>query len=232
MKATVVSFDCAQTLMAVDWQPAALMASCAQVAGIDCSDADAATYDRLLRARWFEFKALNLQRDSTKTDYFWKQLTFAWARECSFPSGCVDRILEIAEEKLFGSDSTVFQIYDDVIPCLEKLKLAGVRMAVTSNWDISLHKALRCFGLVDYFEVVIASMEEGVEKPDPRIFEILLDRLKVDAKDVMHVGDNPIDDYRGAKSVGIRGLIIDRDNRTDGNVYLRSLLELPNRIGL
>jgi putative hydrolase of the HAD superfamily len=228
-----VTFDCAQTLVAVDWRPAVLAVECAHEVGLIFDHIAAAeAYDRLLRARWPAFRELNLTRDEKVVDAFWRRLTLDWSEACGLPTVKVADIVAVSEERLFGSASTVFTLFDDVVPCLERLKKAGLRLGVVSNWDISLHKTLRAFGLSPYFDVVVASMEEGVEKPDPRIFAIALERMGVDPSETVHVGDNPLDDLSGARGAGIKGYVIDRANPMTANVYLSTLLDLPERLGL
>ena len=233
MKPEVITFDCAQTLLAVDWRPAVLAIECLEALGIshDASVA-AGTYDQLLRSRWGRFEELNLLRDELVLEQFWKELTVDWLVETGIESDCADSVLEEARKRLFGHDSTVFALYDDVLPALEKLKESGQRMAIISNWDNSLHRAVESFGLKPFFELVVASLEEGVEKPDPRLFEITFERLGVDAANVLHIGDNPIDDWQGAKNAGCKALVIDRDNPRPSDVRLSSLLQLPERLGL
>ena len=109
------------------------------------------------------------------------------------------------------NDATGEQI-DRVVSTIEAMgyqarPMPGVRMAIVSNWDNSLHRTLRMFGLTEYFEHVVASLEEGVEKPEARIFQIALERAGVEPGDALHVGDNPIDDWQGAKNVGMRALL-------------------------
>jgi len=228
-----VTFDCAQTLVDVDWRPAVLAVECASELGFDVDEAEhAACYDRLLRSRWSEFRDLNLTRDATLTDAFWERLTTDWCEACAFPEGSTEQVLSVAREKLFGPDSTVFRLYEDTVPCLEALRAAGVVLAVVSNWDISLHRVLQSFGLTGYFRTVVASMEEGVEKPDARLFELALSRIGVSPGDALHVGDNPVDDFQGARGAGMRALIVDRSSQDSSGAYVRTLADVPARIGL
>jgi len=60
------------------------------------------------------------------------------------------------------------------------------------------------------FATIVISVEVGVGKPDPRIFEIALERLHVSAGDASAVGDSLERDVRGAKAAGIRVIWIDR----------------------
>lgn len=210
--ARVVTFDCAQTLIKVDWQPAVLAVKSAKRAGLEFESSVAAEiYDRKLRSRWPEFRELNKSRDPEVLAAFWDALTHDWMIEAGLDASYKEAILAEAERLLFGEESRVFKIYDDVVPCLQALKEAGVRLGVISNWDHSLHRTLAMFGIGDYFEVVLASLEEGVEKPDPGLFHIALERLGVGPEDVLHVGDNAVDDWQGARAVGMRAVLIDRD---------------------
>jgi putative hydrolase of the HAD superfamily len=82
-----------------------------------------------------------------------------------------------------------------------KLQLAGLRVAVVSNWDIGLHEHLQRLG-VDL--PVITSAEAGAAKPDPAVFELALSRLGVDdPARAVHVGDSDAD-AEGAAAAGMR----------------------------
>ncbi|MBS1724437.1 MAG: HAD-IA family hydrolase [Armatimonadetes bacterium] len=233
MSVRAVTFDCAQTLLAVDWKPAALAIECAKRLGLPVDDwTHGNAYDQLLRKAWPAFVEMNLTRDEDASDLFWRELTQAWCRECGFEPATASDLYDTAERLIYGRPSSVFALYDDVIPCLTALRERGIKMAIVSNWDISLHKAVRSYGLAPFFDKVVASMEEGIEKPDPRIFKIALDALGIDPLECVHVGDNPLDDLAGARRAGMKAFVIDRRGESTSNVYISSLLELPERIGL
>ena len=88
---------------------------------------------------------------------------------------------------------------------LRKLRSMGLRMAVVSNHHNgkSLREMLRSFGMGQYFEVVIASEEVGVRKPNPKIFRICLSRLRLRRDQVIFVGDSLLYDVVGARAAGI-----------------------------
>jgi HAD superfamily hydrolase (TIGR01509 family) len=94
---------------------------------------------------------------------------------------------------------------------LERLRDAGFRLAVISNSDGRAASALEAARLRDLFEFVIDSGEVGVEKPDPRIFRLALDRLGLDAGETMYVGDLYEVDAIGARSAGIEPVLLDPD---------------------
>ena len=88
---------------------------------------------------------------------------------------------------------------------LRKLRSMGLRMAVVSNHHNgkSLREMLGSFGMGRYFEVVIASEEVGVRKPNPKIFRICLSRLRLRRDQVIFVGDSLLYDVVGARAAGI-----------------------------
>ncbi len=125
----------------------------------------------------------------------------------------------------------VWQLYDDSLPTLEALRGRGVRLAVVSNWDRRLGEILHGLGIEPYFDTVVVSAVEGVEKPDGRIFRTALGRLGVPAAAALHVGDSPREDYEGARAAGLDAALVDRERVFHGSGYrtiptLCALLEL------
>jgi putative hydrolase of the HAD superfamily len=100
-------------------------------------------------------------------------------------------------------------------------------MVVVSNWDSSLHRVLSLHGLTPYFERVFASMEEGCAKPDPSFFRIAERHLALPPEQILHVGDNPVDDLEGARSAGWQSILIDRTGQAPGSIStLMGLVDL------
>jgi FMN phosphatase YigB (HAD superfamily) len=82
------------------------------------------------------------------------------------------------------------------------------------------------------FDAAVISGVEGVEKPDPRIYEIAIERVKVPPEGAVHVGDSVVLDVKPALSVGMKAILLDRAARyvnVDlGDVpRISSLEELP-----
>ena len=75
--------------------------------------------------------------------------------------------------------------------------------------------------MLPYFDEVIASAAVGYRKPFRAIFDIALERMGVDARDAVHVGDLPEADGEGALGAGIRPVIIDRESRFDNLPFER-----------
>jgi putative hydrolase of the HAD superfamily len=96
-----------------------------------------------------------------------------------------------------------FRVLHGVETALSSLRSRGLEVAVVSNWDISLHERVEELGLRAHVTTVVTSAEAGAEKPDPRIFELALARLRVSRDRVVHVGDSDADE-QGAAAVGVR----------------------------
>lgn len=216
-----VTLDCAGTLVRVDWQPGRFATECLAALGARFDQADAESiYNRILQSRWREYQELNLSRNEQIGDQFWRELTNDWLAKVGVEERYLEETLELAHRRLYGQPSHAFSLYEDTIPALESLKDRGIRLAVLSNWDYSLHRVLRILDLTPFFDVVVASLEEGFEKPDKRIFEIALEHLGAMPGQTLHVGDDAMDDVGGASRAGLRSVFLDR-----GGDY-----EVPRRI--
>lgn len=101
------------------------------------------------------------------------------------------------------------ELRPDVVPALERLAALGVRLAVVSNSDGTVERKLEQVGIRRFFGAVIDSRRVGVEKPDPRIFEIALARTGARRETTAHVGDLYHVDVVGARAAGITPILLD-----------------------
>jgi HAD superfamily hydrolase (TIGR01509 family) len=97
----------------------------------------------------------------------------------------------------------------DVEPALAALRALGLTLAVVSNANGVVHRSFERAGLVRYFDAIGDSCIEGVEKPDPRFFEVVLARTRSRADTTMHVGDLYHVDVVGARRAGLRAMLLD-----------------------
>jgi putative hydrolase of the HAD superfamily len=104
-----------------------------------------------------------------------------------------------------------FRAYPEVPSVLARLRAAGARLAVVSNWDISLHDVLERTRLRALVDVVVISAELGAAKPDPAIFRAALDRLGATATEAIHVGDSVEHDVAGARAAGLEAVLVARN---------------------
>jgi HAD superfamily hydrolase (TIGR01549 family) len=88
-------------------------------------------------------------------------------------------------------------------------------LALVSNFDHPKHlrMLLEETAIKDYFNAVAISGEIGINKPDARIFEKIMQELNVKPHEVIFIGDSINDDINGAQKVGCNTILIDMCNR-------------------
>jgi HAD superfamily hydrolase (TIGR01549 family) len=124
-----------------------------------------------------------------------------------------------------------FDLYEDVLPVLEELRGHGLKIGLVSNTGRDLAEFLAHHTLP--VDAALGSRTHGWTKPHPSIFLAVLERLGVEPDEAAMVGDSPEDDVEGARAVGIRAFLIDRDDRfPDVPDRLRDLFVLPAALGL
>jgi putative hydrolase of the HAD superfamily len=109
------------------------------------------------------------------------------------------------------AEPDVWRVFEDVRPVLAALRERGVRMGVISNWDDRLQPLLRALELHECFDVVVVSYAAGVTKPSPAIFKAALRGLRLEAHEVLHLGDSEREDVAGARGAGLHALKVERN---------------------
>jgi putative hydrolase of the HAD superfamily len=115
---------------------------------------------------------------------------------------------------------------EDAPETLEALRGRGYRLAVVSNADGRVRALLETAGLSGYFEFVVDSAEVGVEKPDPRIFQVATGLLDLTPSACAYVGDIYEVDVIGARAAGLTPILIGNAQAPDDVVRVRSLAAL------
>lgn len=124
-----------------------------------------------------------------------------------------------------------FEMYDDVPDTLRTLHARGLRIGLITNSHRPLDSFQEHFSLQGLVTVAVSSAEFGVMKPDRRIFDEALHRMRVAADSAVMVGDSLAHDVAGARQAGMRGVWLDRLARgtrpDDETPVITSLIELP-----
>jgi putative hydrolase of the HAD superfamily len=112
---------------------------------------------------------------------------------------------------------------------VQAMKDSGLRIGVVSNAEGRVEVDLAAAGYEGMFETVVDSHVVGVEKPDPAIFKLALERMNAEAATAVFVGDVPSVDVVGARAAGLAPVLIDRhDLYTDWDVpRLKSITDVP-----
>ena len=136
--------------------------------------------------------------------------------------------------RAYHSEHNLWEIVPDfVVPALKRLRSEGRKLVVVSNANGTLRVLFDRLGLAPLFDLLLDSQVEGVEKPDPRFFELALSRSGAQKATTVHVGDFFNIDVRGARSAGLQAILVD-----EGNLYrdadcprVRTIAELPDLLG-
>ena len=124
-----------------------------------------------------------------------------------------------------------FELYEDALPVLEDLRASGLKLGLVSNTsrDIDAFVAHHALDV----DAAIASGAHGRVKPHRSIFVTVLERLGVAPERAAMVGDSPQDDIDGARALGMRAFLVDREGPHPGaGDALPDLYALPAALGL
>ena len=165
-----------------------------------------------------------------KSRLFWHDVYAIFFREIGITDS--DGLIDAVYREF--TDVANYALFDDVVPVLGELRAAGSKLGVVSNFEGWLERLLDQLGVIGYFDVRVISGVEGLEKPDPRIFELAMERAEVSPERSAYVGDNPEFDIDPAAAAGMFPVLLDRRERFPDARATRitTLDELPAILGL
>lgn len=132
--------------------------------------------------------------------------------------------------KYFGLTKTPWHkedelLYPDTVECLRNIH-HHYNIGIIANQSLGSEERLKKFGIWEYIDVLIASAEEGVAKPDMRIFEIALEKAGCKAYEAAMVGDRLDNDIIPANHIGMYTIWIKQGDWKDAAP--REELEFPD----
>ncbi|HEY8793148.1 MAG TPA: HAD-IA family hydrolase [Gaiellaceae bacterium] len=187
---------------------------------------DASRYDDAREAAVLNLKRHpELLHDESIWHRFTEQIFVGMGGPESIASECATEI-----EEGWGVSEN-FELFEDVLPVLQELRDADLSIAVVSNGIRDLH-AFVAHHRLDV-DAIVDSRSHGRVKPHPTIFQAALAVLAVAAEDAVMVGDSLEEDIEGARALGMRAILIDREERhPDVDERLTDLYGLPAALGL
>ncbi len=192
---------------------------------------------------------------ATRDGDFMSEQPFEATAEASFARICDFDRRALAELGVIGLPDELFQhieqafidrsswfIFPDVVPSIEAIKAAGIRIGVISNWVWGAPELLHDVDLARHFDALTISARVGFMKPSQRIFEHALEQLHASPSTAIHVGDSYAADVVGARRLGITPVLINRyggdparirdEHRDLELLVISDLFELLNLIGI
>ncbi len=168
------------------------------------------TAERLMEAEYASKRLMDELARGSKGDertraltYFAEMFRQAGAPESAFPALSQRMFARHAEKNLWGN------VRERTDETLDELRRRGYRLGVISNADGQVEAMLGSVGLRPHFELVIDSGLVGIDKPDPRIFELAAERMGIHPAEAMYVGDIYEIDVQGARAAGMQAILID-----------------------
>jgi HAD superfamily hydrolase (TIGR01549 family) len=200
--------------------------SYARIAARHGATLDASRYEEAREAA-----ALNVKRhpELLHDDTIWHRFTMdvflgmggpeEIASECATE---IERGWEVSEN---------FELFEDALPVLEELRAARLRLGLVSNGIRDLREFVAHHRLD--VDAVVGSRVHGFVKPHPTIFQAALQQLGVEPAQAVMVGDSIEEDVEGARALGMRAILMDRQHRhSEVEERLTDLYGLPAALGL
>jgi HAD superfamily hydrolase (TIGR01549 family) len=185
--------------------------------------------DRYAQARVDSIEALSGERELVHDEEIWiaftEQIVIGMGGEAGRARACaVDMVREWERHENFA-------LYEDALPVLEELRRRGLKIGLVTNGQRDLDEFVAHHALD--VDAKVGSKAHGRIKPHPSIFVAVLAELGVRPDEVVMVGDSYEDDIEGARALGIRAILLDRDGlHPDEDERIDTLLALPAALGL
>jgi putative hydrolase of the HAD superfamily len=154
-------------------------------------------------------------------------------RQPALPESLVYQVAGLARRALRSET----HLPPDNAQVLRNLRASGFRLGLVSNcamggdWTRDL---LDDLGLLEQLDVAVLSSEEGVGKPDPRLYRTTMERLGTKSPQAVFVGDRLRDDIAGARAVGMLAVLTRQFRReepepsiAEPDVIIDRLTDLP-----
>ena len=198
----------------------------ARIAARHGVELDASRYDEAREAA-----VLNLKRhpELLHDDTIWHAFTAEIFVGMGGPSELASECATEIEQGWEAAEN--FELYEDALPVLDELRARGLKLGLVSNGIRDLHEFVAHHRLA--VDAIVDSRTHGRVKPHPTIFNVALDRLDVRPEEAAMVGDSVEDDIEGARALGMRAILVDREDRHPGvQERLTDLYGLPAALGL
>lgn len=217
----LITFDCTNTLFYFKCPPEEQYLKTAHEMGIDRKQFDATQMTMNFRKHFKDLhdKYPNFARNSIGLDYldWWKMLVRNVLYDSSTCQLDHQKIDQVAM-KLISQYKTkeCWGKFEKSNELIESIKSIGVLVGIISNFDIRLHDLLKDMELPK-IDFVVTSYEADAEKPDPKIFQYALSLAnklcnnEIRPNQCLHIGNELIKDYEGARNSGWKAVLINSD---------------------
>lgn len=166
-----------------------------------------------------EFEKINQEKrlavKQGKTDEeFW--ISYAKAKGIRLPANWTHSFKSVMQDAI--------AVNPQMYVLVEELREQQIPVALLSNVDERMSKLIRDFGLYAPFDPCLLSCDIGIEKPDPKIYEILLSKLNLPANQVVFIDDRP-ENIEAAKKIGLDAILFESEHQLRAELSKRGALK-------
>ena len=197
-----VTFDVGRTLLHPTPSVGDVYAAVSHRNGLRLDPADA---ERRFLEAWRQVQeshhGLVYGTDEPQARFFWRKVVREVCRHLTPTDAQVEALLGELYDRFSRADH--WRIDEAWPAVLAACRRRGLKVALLSNWDVRLRPLLADIGLLDVVDAVVISAEVALEKPNPAIFRLALERLGATPAETVHVGNTWQDDIVGARAAGL-----------------------------
>ena len=142
----------------------------------------------------------------------------------------VNSVFESSNAELFDhlwryfAQPSAWRLLPEIGEVLAQLSRRKIILGMASNFDRRLHSVAAGFPELTPLRLRLLSAEIGWRKPSLKFFAELVQSANCEPEQILHVGDDPTNDYAGALAAGLQATLLNSNNG------LRKLRQLLNRI--
>jgi putative hydrolase of the HAD superfamily len=208
----VIFFDAVGTLFGVKGSVGEVYSAIARSFGVlaDAQEVDAAFIEVFKRAPSPTFPDVPAEEIPQKEWEWWYDVTKQTFQKVGVANHFLD--FNVFFKRLYNHFATAspWEVYPDVIPCLQRWRDQEIPLGIISNFDSRLYQVLIALDLKHFFSTITISSEVGVAKPDPKIFHSAIAQYGVLPEQTWHIGDSRTEDYEASKAMGMQGFLLKR----------------------
>ena len=120
-----------------------------------------------------------------------------------------DQFLQELEHDL-DEELLSITLYEDTLSTLEELHRLGIKLALCSNLAMPYEEIVS--SLLPPLDAYAWSYEVTAIKPEPKIYQSLIDQIDCQASEVLFIGDTALADFTGPTTFGMSARLINRNN--------------------
>lgn len=117
-----------------------------------------------------------------------------------------EKINAVLKKRIRCKEEAFEHLHTEIIPMLKALKEKGILIGLISNCFSEEAMVIKKSVLYPFFDAACLSFDEGIQKPDPAIFERCIEKLGVKADECLYVGDGGSDELEAAQTFGMHAV--------------------------